>query len=108
MTPLISLTLTLTIVLIIVPNLSLIQTERMILKDRRIISSTLHDELQQIIEQPKILNSFQMKKKINNQKVVFNFTNEGTDKRFIKGCALWENLKMRQEEVCLYAVSLEQ
>lgn len=99
----------LNIVLVILFTVSMVVNtvyyERMILYERRTISSTLHDELQSFIYGSNTLPS-KKTEKINHTKVTVQFHNL-TD-RYIEACATWNNIKKREEEVCLYGIPINE
>lgn len=82
-----------------VPIFSLLNNERMVLSDRRTVTSQLHDELQYFLwENPKVAPVHFTKNK-QHTKISFDFTNENN---LIKGCANWENVKKTKESICIY------
>lgn len=81
----------------IIPIQLLLMQEQKILQDRRKISFTLHDRLQD-----NIINNndpFEEYSELNNKSVLFLFSNENG---LMKGCASWENVKQKQETICFY------
>lgn len=82
-----------------VPIFSLLNNERIILSDRRTITSQLHDELQAFLwDDPNVI-PVHFTKNSKHKKISFDFTKE---KNLIKGCANWENVKKSKETICLY------
>jgi type II secretory pathway component PulJ len=96
---LIAAALLMTIVITMVPIISLIQNERHILSERRNLSLKLHDELQPVLwaDDRHLPSSYV---EIHDQKeIVFLFEEEND---YVKGCVEWENVKKQQETFCLY------
>jgi len=86
------------LVFTILPIITLIRQEEVILSDRRHISNRLHDELQPILWNADPLN-YTYTQSIRSYSVEFIFENED---QYIKGCAYWKNIKDREEKICLY------
>lgn len=82
-----------------IPIYTTITYEQAVLKNRLMITSALHDELQPIIWQVADMENYS--KRINKQSVAFSFMLED---QYIKGCANWLNKQDREEEVCLYGL----
>lgn len=96
---LIALSLTMMLVVTVLPIYQLLQTERVILNNRLMIQSKLHDLLLDKLykregtsEDKLIINHLQIP-------VIFQ-TNNG----IVKGCAQWTNEKGRDEKLCLYGI----
>lgn len=81
----------------IIPIKTLVQIEKKILFDRRVILLALHDELQATIWEDERTQNKQLI--INHQTVEIIYT---VNNQLIKGCASWENEKKKKETVCLY------
>lgn len=81
----------------IVPVSTLVQVEKKILFDRRIILLALHDDLQETIWGDRKIENKQQN--INHHIVEIYYS---VDNKLIKGCASWENEKKKEETVCLY------
>ncbi|WP_029271023.1 prepilin-type N-terminal cleavage/methylation domain-containing protein [Virgibacillus alimentarius] len=90
-----------TIVSTTVPITSLLLKEREILSDRRIITSRLHDELQPFLWEKKKTLPSTFIKTISETPVKFHFSYK---EKLIKGCAEWENVKERNEKICIYGL----
>lgn len=84
----------------ILPITSLLEKERIVLSERRMLSSKLHDELQ-----PLLWNDLQLplnySEVIHSIDVTLNFAHEG---QYIKGCVNWENARQKSETICLYGL----
>lgn len=79
------------------PIMSLLQTERAIIKERRIIAYRLHDELLFSIGHGEV--PMDKAFEIDNKLITISQTRED---KLITSCARWENRKQRREEICLY------
>ena len=77
----------------------LIKKESIVLSERRKVSSMLHDELQHYLFEDAIESSVSYFKKNINRQVEFRFIREA---ELIKGCAIWESIKEKEERFCLY------
>lgn len=89
------------LIMTILPIVSRLQQEEMILSDRRHISNMLHDELQSVIWEDLDHLPSPVKKTIRSHDVTFKFNRKDS---YIKGCSTWKNVKERKEEVCLYGM----
>ncbi|WP_042145916.1 type II secretion system protein J [Paucisalibacillus sp. EB02] len=98
---LVSLTVLLIISTAVLPLTSFVANERKTLSQKRIITYKLQDELQAILQDDFVPITW--RENIETVDVIFSFT--GTDEGYIQGCAVWNNLMNRQEEVCLYGLS---
>lgn len=87
--------------LTIIPVFTLVAQEKKILHDRAMIAMRLHDELQLLIWDSSGELEKEFTETISDQKVAFHFT-EIDD--FIKGCAVWNNVKQRPENICYYGL----
>lgn len=82
----------------IIPMTSLLEQERTVLSERRVLSAKLHDELQPFLwNDLQIPSSYSEKSELID--VTFSFTYEG---QYIKGCVDWENARKKDETICLY------
>jgi len=88
------------LVFTILPIVTLIRQEETILSDRRYISNRLHDKFQSIIWGTSSFDPIH-EEVIRSNRVEFTFENHHLT---IKGCAHWENIKERDEKVCLHGV----
>lgn len=86
------------IMMTILPISSLIEREKAVLSERRILSSKLHDELQPFLWNDQPLPA-RYSSKFNLIDVYFRFTFDGD---YVKGCASWENARGKSETICLY------
>lgn len=86
---------------IIIPISMLLKYEQSVLKDRRFIASYLHDELQLFLwnnqQSPPVSYT-----KNRNEKVIYLRFEYKKNQDMIEGCATWENVKQRKEEICIY------
>ncbi|RDW19192.1 hypothetical protein CWR48_09080 [Oceanobacillus arenosus] len=85
----------------IVPIISTLNKEQQRLSDRRIIVHTLHDEMQPFLWSATSETSSKFTKNVNDQQVAFQFANED---HYLKGCAIWQNVKYAEETICLYGI----
>lgn len=82
----------------ILPISFLIEQERTVLSERRVLTAKLHDELQPFLwSNLEIPSSYS--KRFDLIDVTLNFTYE---EQYIKGCADWENARKKSERICLY------
>lgn len=92
----------LTILLLLSPLFTQLLQERKALKDRRMISAHLHDELQK-----KLWQSVQIpetyEKDYHGRTLTFQFSDE---QEMIKGCVSWKNAKQKEESFCLYGYGI--
>jgi len=93
--------LLLTVAATMVPIISLVNTEREILSERRTISLKTHDELQQFLWVKDAAIPADYLKTISKKEVRFTFKYEND---FVKGCAEWQNAKKDHETFCLYGI----
>lgn len=84
-----------------VPAVSLLQTEKQILSDRRMVAFELHDQLQPFIWQTTNLKRNRYQIKVDTLPVEITIS---TEKEYLKGCAYWKNAKKQQEKICLYSL----
>lgn len=96
---LIAATLILSMITLFVPIITLLEEERKIFSDRRLIGSKLHDELQPFLWGIQLGSEQSYTEIMNTIKITYVFKNENN---FIKGCATWENVKGKNDEICLY------
>lgn len=82
-----------------IPISTLLQQHTVILSDRRLISSKLHDELIVILADQEKNYPQSFVKHVSGRHVTFVFSAE---KELIKGCGEWENVKNIKEKICLY------
>ncbi|MFA1821547.1 type II secretion system protein [Virgibacillus oceani] len=101
---LIATTILMTVVTTAVPIISMVQSERQVLSERRTISLKVHDELQQFLWLEDITLPTAYSETIHEKAVQFTFKKEN---EYVKGCAEWQNAKRRSESFCLYGVSKE-
>ncbi|GAB3052016.1 prepilin-type N-terminal cleavage/methylation domain-containing protein [Virgibacillus ainsalahensis] len=99
---LIASTLLITVVTTVFPIITLLTNEKDNLSDRRILTSKVHDELQDYLWDKEKSTPDQFTEIIRMKEVTFTFTKE---KEYIKGCARWENVKKTKETICLYGIS---
>lgn len=82
----------------ILPISLLLEKERIVLSERRMLAAHLHDELQQYLwndlDLPKYYSTI-----VNQIEVSYNFAIE---ERLIKGCVTWENARKTDETICFY------
>ncbi|MEN2765994.1 hypothetical protein [Ornithinibacillus xuwenensis] len=97
---LISLSILIIITTAWIPLYSLISQEKQIHSDKRIITDQLHDELQLVLWDNNTLLPKVSEKTIGATPVKLSF--KLTKESLIKGCAQWNNIAQRSEEVCLY------
>lgn len=84
-----------------VPAIIMIETEKHVLLDRRQISNLLHDELQiKLIDRPNYQAQIYHVKH-NNLEITYQFESE---QGLFKGCATWENIKKKNEDICFYGI----
>lgn len=82
-------------IIIFIPAISMIETERKVLTERRWISSTLHDELQHY------LAGEDVKSIVHHNYTHISLTFK-PNQQYIQGCASWKNVKNKDETFCLY------
>lgn len=85
----------------LVPIITLLNTEKSILSDRRIIVNQLHDQLQPFLWDDSVNPPSFFTETIQYKLVTYNFTMRN---EFIKGCVSWENAKKIKESICLYGI----
>lgn len=85
----------------IIPVFTLVAQEKKIIYDRAMIAMDLHDELQVILWDSTQQLKQEFTKSISNQEVSFHFSEEN---EYIKGCAVWKNVKQRPENICYYGL----
>ncbi len=90
-----------TLVLTTIPITSLLMQEREVLSERRLISSRLHDELQQFLWQGDVSPPASFTRTVNKASASFHFSAEG---KFIRGCAEWKNARKQKDKICLYGI----
>lgn len=100
---LVGLNIVLVIVFTVGMVINTIYFERTILYERRTISSNLHDQLQPFIYENRSLPSKQVQK-VNHTKVTVQF--KEISNHYIEACAKWQNIKGREEKVCLYGIPI--
>ncbi|MFD2209166.1 hypothetical protein ACFSMW_05510 [Virgibacillus halophilus] len=89
-----------TAISIVFPTVSLMAKERQALQQKILIASRLHDELELHTGKTKTLpESEKYTLKLNEALVEFTFSEDNST---IKGCAIWNNGKNKQETFCLY------
>ena len=86
------------IIMTIVPMGSLLEREKAVLSERRILSLKLHDELQPFLWNDQPLPA-RYSSKFNLIDVHFRFTFDGD---YVKGCVSWKNARGKSETICLY------
>jgi prepilin-type N-terminal cleavage/methylation domain-containing protein len=99
---LVSLTVLLIICTAMLPLTTFVAQERKTLSYKRVITYKLQDELQTIL-QDDFVPTITWEENILSVDVIFQF--KETNEQYIQGCATWNNLMNRQEEVCLYGIS---
>lgn len=97
---LVALTALMLLATVLIPLSTIITNEREVLSQKRHITYQLHDELHNVIHNQKSIETFH--KRFRTVEVKFEFTE--LDSSLVKGCARWENLMNRSEEVCLYGI----
>lgn len=89
-------------ILIFIPIINNLESEKIVLSDRRVITYTLQEAFQYYLWE----TGYQLPKEntetINGNSVRFLF--QEVDE-YIKGCVYWENAKQRSEEFCLYGLT---
>ncbi|MFD2046053.1 prepilin-type N-terminal cleavage/methylation domain-containing protein [Ornithinibacillus salinisoli] len=98
---LISLSIVLLIISTVVPINSLVDKERTTLKERRVISLRLHDELQLILWDKDVQYPKAKEILIDNTSYQFLFSKENN---YLKGCVEWKNAKKQADKLCLYGL----
>lgn len=98
---LVSLNIVILIASTIIPLHTSIKQEKKALHDRAIVSMQLYDELQTLLFENNSYTHSNSSKIISGKNVNISFTNEF---EFLKGCASWENVKKREEQLCLYGL----
>ncbi len=88
-------------IVILLPLISLLQTERQVLSDRRMIAYKLHDELQPYLWGVNSDLPSHFEKKIESKTVQFSMVTI-TESSLLKGCAKWNNAKQTKEVFCLF------
>lgn len=99
---LVSLTVLLIISTAVLPLTTFVAQERKTLSQKRVITYKLQDELQ-VILQDDFVSTINWEENLQSADVTFQF--KETNEQYIQGCATWNNLMSRQEEVCLYGIS---
>lgn len=79
-----------------------ITTEQYRMKHHQTIKHALHDELQAMLWTDKQLESYTQR--VAERDVQMSFTTEGA---YVKGCAIWENVREEKEKVCLHGIQEE-
>lgn len=87
--------------LTIIPIYTTLKQEKRIVHERAIIVMQLHDELQKRIYEQAKKPQGKFTIMVEQREVTFRFFEEGD---LIKGCAFWQNVKQREEELCLYGM----
>lgn len=90
-----------TVITTLAPLVTIIKYERHTLNEKRIISSYLHDELQEFLWKKNNPVPHSTVESVKYIDVKLSFTRESN---YIKGCASWKNVKDKQEVICLYGV----
>jgi len=81
--------------------MSIIHAERQVLTDRIIISSFLHDELQQTLQDDPASSQLEYIERLQNKEISLSFIKEDS---YIKGCAKWTNKRSREDGICFYGI----
>lgn len=89
------------VALTIIPIFSILTQEKLIITERTIVMMKLHDELQRAIYEGELERN-RFTESIDQRIVHFTFDYEH---ELIKGCAIWENAKNRDEQFCLYGMA---
>ena len=92
-----SFSLFLILTLSLLPMITTVYKEQLILKERRYWLYALHDELQQ----PEILASLPTTFSLEHHEKIANLTIE-RQSLLIEGCISWENIRGKEEHECLY------
>lgn len=96
---LVAFSIAVSIILTMMPTITLITVERQKLIDQKVISTALQNHLQTTV----VDNSSPLEKRfsevINNRNVNFSFHQTG---HLLEGCALWKDVKANQAKFCLY------
>ncbi|AXI09455.1 hypothetical protein CUC15_11205 [Oceanobacillus zhaokaii] len=85
----------------VVPIVSTLEKEQQILSDRRMMTHTLHDEMQPFIWGSPLRLPIEHIKEVNQKQAVFRFT---TENEYIEGCVSWKNVRERRENICLFGI----
>ncbi|MUK87135.1 hypothetical protein GMD78_01815 [Ornithinibacillus sp. L9] len=83
----------------VVPINSLLDKERLTIRERRMITLTLHDEMQPHLWSDDYELPYTKEEVLGNKQLLFHFSLE---EDLIKGCVDWKNAKNKQETICLY------
>ncbi|MBO1005850.1 prepilin-type N-terminal cleavage/methylation domain-containing protein [Pseudogracilibacillus auburnensis] len=94
---LVAMSILMMLVVTIIPIHTLMKQERKVLRDRRLIVSKLHDELQHMVWSNEELQHVSITINQRHVNIEFQLENE-----LIKGCATWENVKQKEETFCLF------
>lgn len=97
---LISVSLIFLVVFTVVPIVTTVNTERQILKERILVTSMLHDEIQEIFTSD--YNSLPQPYEKDFKEIILSFSFTRVEQHIFKGCVEWINKKNMLEEVCLY------
>lgn len=100
----IAVSILMSVIMTIAPIISTILTEQSILSDRRALAYALHDELQLYLwtDSKELPDTY--RQNIHSKEVTFQFTKEDN---YVKGCVNWENVKQKNESLCLYGLQTE-
>ncbi|WP_010096976.1 prepilin-type N-terminal cleavage/methylation domain-containing protein [Ornithinibacillus scapharcae] len=97
---LVALLVLMVVAMMLLPLSSFITKEREALSHKRNITYQLHDDLYEVIQNHSSPKASQITYK--SVKVTFEFIM--LDQSIVKGCATWNSIVNRKEEVCLYGV----
>lgn len=89
-------------VLIFIPIINNIEGEKIVLRDRRVITNALQEKFQYYIWESEYQLPEETTETINGKVIRFIFEEAN---EYIKGCVYWENAKQRSEEFCLYGLT---
>lgn len=82
---------------IVMPASLLLHQERLIMRDQRMISAMLHDEIQMFIDTDEPNKQFKYEKQAHNKTLQFEFRIKDN---FINACVMWTNVKEDEETLC--------
>jgi len=83
------------------PIIVILDAEQKVLSERRELAYKLHDKLQQHIWNSNHVTDHLNETNSDSHQATFHFQEENG---FIKGCAVWNNAKKREETLCLYGL----
>ncbi|WP_158591722.1 type II secretion system protein [Oceanobacillus halophilus] len=89
-----------TAISLLLPMISLLNNEQLILSERRQIMHELHDNLQPYLWKEKSAPG-EYSSKINGTLVTYEYAHEG---EYVEGCAIWQNVRKTNETLCIYGI----